>query len=107
MAWQKGAVFPLKSCDDGVMAKIRQLRDVYRFPGFDPLATVHGIFGDSHAVVVTLRRREKKRRAAHASKCRRRSTIKGLVRYETFPVAINASTSPSSFVGLIAHGVAP
>jgi len=42
----------------------RELRDVYRFPGFVPGARVRGVFGDRTAVVVSLARREKKRRAA-------------------------------------------
>ena len=43
------------------MGKIKRLQDVYRFPGFVPLAQVRGVFGDPYAVVITLRRRRKKR----------------------------------------------
>jgi transposase len=38
----------------------RQLRDADRFPGFVPLAEVHGIFGVPKARIVHLRRRRKK-----------------------------------------------
>ena len=50
------------------MSKTRRLVDVYRFPGFDPYARVHGIFGDPYAVVIPLRRRRKKRAAACVGK---------------------------------------
>ena len=83
----------------------RHLRDVYRFPGFEPLATVHGIFGDSHAVVVTLQRREKKQRAVSVVKSRLLSTIKGHAKFETFPVATSGSISTSPFVASNADGV--
>jgi hypothetical protein len=43
------------------MAKFKQLQDLYRFPGFVPQPTIRGIFGDPLAVVITLRRRRKKR----------------------------------------------
>jgi len=43
-----------------MMGKIKRLQDVYRFPGFVPLAQVRGVFGDPYAVVITLRRRRKK-----------------------------------------------
>jgi hypothetical protein len=42
------------------MRKRRTLSDLYRFPGCKPKRTVHGIFGDSHARVVTLDRQGKK-----------------------------------------------
>ncbi len=43
--------------------KARRLADTYRFPGFRPLETVQGIFGDPRARVITLVRRGKKRSA--------------------------------------------
>src|SRR5437667_5678646 len=97
--------FSRETCDDDPMRKSRRLRDVYRFPGFEPIATVHGIFGDSHAVVVTLQRREKKRRATPAGKSRRRFTINGRAASGTFPVATSASISASSFAEFSAPGV--
>src|SRR5215216_1701300 len=39
----------------------RRLWDAYAFPGFRPLPTVRGVFGDPKARVITLRRRSKKR----------------------------------------------
>lgn len=42
------------------MQKNRRLQDEYRFPGFRPQATIKGIFGDPHARVVVLKRRQKK-----------------------------------------------
>jgi len=43
------------------MRKYKRLRDVYRFPGFNPQSIVKGLFGDPQALVIKLRRREKKR----------------------------------------------
>jgi len=53
----------------------RQLRDAYRFPGFVPLAQVHGIFGAPKARIVRLRRRRKKRPAASVEPGRAAFTI--------------------------------
>jgi hypothetical protein len=39
----------------------RRLWDAYAFPGFRPLPTVRGVFGDPKARVITLKRRSKKR----------------------------------------------
>jgi hypothetical protein len=44
------------------MGKNRRLEDAYRFPGFVPHTTVKGKFSNSTAVVLSLRRRSKKRR---------------------------------------------
>jgi hypothetical protein len=41
------------------MTKPIKLEDAYRFPGYVPQANVRGIFGDSSARVLTLRRKEK------------------------------------------------
>ena len=48
------------------MGKLKRLQDIYRFPGFIPMAEVRGVFGDPWAVVITLRRRRKKRAAGSA-----------------------------------------
>jgi hypothetical protein len=45
------------------MQKQRRLWDAYRFPGFRPLPTVVGIFGDPKVRVIRLERRGKKLRA--------------------------------------------
>jgi len=42
------------------MAKHKQLRDIYRVPGFWPGRRVFGVFGDPRALVIRLKRREKK-----------------------------------------------
>jgi hypothetical protein len=89
------------------MPTTRQLRDLYRFPGFVPLATVHGIFGDSWAVVLTLQRREKKRSVAVADRFREPSTISGLGRCAIILAATDASISTSSFAVSSARGAVP
>jgi hypothetical protein len=61
----------LETCHDDSMSTTRHFRDLYRFPGFEPVATLRGVFGDPMAVVATLRRRRKKRLAGDAAKaCR-------------------------------------
>jgi len=42
------------------MKKIKKLLDIYRFPGFRPLAVVKGKFGDNKARIVQSVRRQKK-----------------------------------------------
>jgi hypothetical protein len=41
----------------------KRLVDAYRFRGFTPEGVVHGVFGDPHAMVITLKRRQKKQSA--------------------------------------------
>ena len=50
----------------GFDVKFKHLIDTYRFPGFKPLATVRGIFGDPKARVIRLVRRGKKLFVAYA-----------------------------------------
>ncbi len=38
--------------------------DEYRFPGFRPVAKIKGKFGDSKALLITLKRRQKKQHVA-------------------------------------------
>jgi len=40
--------------------RLRRLWDEYAFPGFRPLNTVRGVFGDRKARVITFQRRSKK-----------------------------------------------
>jgi hypothetical protein len=87
------------------MGKLKRLQDVYRFPGFAPLARVRGIFGDPWAVVITLRRLRKKRAAVCAGEDLAPSTTKGRDAYATSLVATGASISNSRFAGSIALGV--
>lgn len=42
------------------MKKNKKLLDEYRFPGFRPLATIKGKFGDNKARIIRLVRRQKK-----------------------------------------------
>jgi hypothetical protein len=46
------------------MRKKRRLLDEYFFPGFYPTAEIQGIFGDSRARIIQLKRRQKKVRVA-------------------------------------------
>jgi hypothetical protein len=88
------------------MGKLRRLRDVYKFPGFVPMAEVRGIFGDPLAVVITLRRSRKKRTAECADEDIAPSTINGYGASGTSPVATDGSISTSRYGGSTALGVA-
>jgi hypothetical protein len=74
------------------MRKRRRLQDAYRFPGFQPLATVHGVFGDPKVRIVRLVRRRKKLRAGCAGKLIERSTISGYVGWAIWRVATRGFT---------------
>ena len=50
-----------------ISTKRKRLLDAYRFPGFRPLETVRGVFGDHKARVITLVRRSKKLSATPAA----------------------------------------
>jgi hypothetical protein len=58
------------------MANFTRLRDLYAFPGLDPVATIRGVFGDPYAVVISVRRRRKKHAVACAASAIAPSTIK-------------------------------
>jgi hypothetical protein len=75
------------------MAKIKLLQDLYRFPGFVPQAGVRGIFGEPLAVVITLKRRRKKRFAASAGWSITVTTTSGRAESVISPVATNTFTS--------------
>ena len=74
------------------MANFTRLRDLYSFPGFDPAATIRGVFGDRYAVVIALQRRRKKHAAACADSAIDPSTIKRHDGSVTSIVAAAAST---------------
>ena len=74
------------------MAKIKRLADVFRFPGFVPFSSVRGVFGDHRAVVIRLRRRQKKRRAVFAEKFNFVITTNGLGESATSRAVTGAST---------------
>ena len=88
------------------MAKFKQLRDLYRFPGFVPLARLRGIFGDPRAVVITLRRRRKKRFAARVGRHLGPTTTSGHGGPGTSPVATSAFTWPIPGAASNVYGVA-
>jgi hypothetical protein len=79
------------------MGKIKRLQDVYRFPGFGPLAQVRGVFGDPYAVVITLRRRRKKHSAVSADLPIAPSTISVLGGCAICPAATSGFTWRSRF----------
>jgi hypothetical protein len=81
------------------MGKIKRLQDVYRFPGFVPLAQVRGVFGDPYAVVITLRRRRKKLAVVFADVPITPSTISVLDGCATCPVGTNGFTWSFRFAG--------
>lgn len=70
----------------------KRLWDLYRFPGFRPSPTVRGIFGDPHARIITLTRREKKRAAAAAGASTAPGTIASRGLSGICPAATAAST---------------
>jgi hypothetical protein len=88
------------------MGKLRRLQDVYRFPGFVPMAEVRGVFGDPWAVVITLRRRRKKRSVESAAGLIAPSTISAHVASAISPAATGGSTSISQSGGFVVPGVA-
>lgn len=87
------------------MAKFKQLHDLYRFPGFVPHPKVRGLFGDPLAVLITLRRRRKKRFVASAGKSIEPTTTSGCAAPATSPVATSASTSSTHCAGSNVPGV--
>lgn len=89
------------------MAKHRQLQQLYRFPGFLPEADIRGLFGDHMAVVIRLRRRQKKRPAGSVVCSVAAPTTNDFVEYATSPAAIDASTLPSGGGGSIAPDAKP
>ena len=75
----------------------RRLWEAYAFPGFRPLSTVRGVFGDPKAGVITLMRRSKKRSAAAADERTGAGTTGARAAREICPAAMRASTWNSRF----------
>jgi hypothetical protein len=69
------------------MLKHNRLTDAYRFPGFTPRQKVVGIFGDSKARVIRLKRLEKKLGVRNAVKRIAVSTTVKHAGYEIFHAA--------------------
>lgn len=88
------------------MPSPKQLRDLYRFPGFVPLAGLQVFARDAQAVLLTLRRRQKKRSAECVGRRSFVAMTTGPATCATWPVVTGASTWPSLCVELIVDGVA-
>jgi hypothetical protein len=84
----------------------QQLRDLYRFPGFVPLARIQVFARDPQAVLLTLQRRQKKQSAACVDKRTFVAMTTGHATCVTWPVVTGVSTWPSLCVGSIVDGVA-
>lgn len=80
------------------MKKIKHLHDIYRFTNFLPEYSVKGIFGDPMALVIRLRRRQKKHFAESAAKLVTFLTIKGAVTFGILGPVIDVSTYELKFV---------
>ena len=87
------------------MANFKRLHDLYRFPGFVPLPKVRGVFGDSRAVVITLRRRQKKRAVVSVAKNIAVTMTSDREGPGISRVATSGSMSSSHCIGCSVHGV--
>ena len=81
----------------------RRLIDAYAFPGFRPLSSVRGVFGDPQARVVTLVRRSKKLSAEVAERVAFRGTTGLDDGCATYRQVTSACTSTLRSVALSAH----
>lgn len=88
------------------MRKRQTLSDLYRFPGFRPKKTMHGIFGDPNARIIKLSRRGKKLFAASAEQYIGRLAIVESVLSAICPLATPGYTSNWRFAGSSVAGVA-
>ncbi len=70
------------------MGKKRRLLDEYRFSGFRPRAEVKGIFGDSNAIVIKLKRAQKKQYAGVAARFIGVTTTRRCVLYGIYPAGM-------------------
>lgn len=88
------------------MRKRRTLSDLYLFPGFIPMKTVYGLFGDSNARVIKLSRRGEKLFAAYAAQHIGPLAIVETDLFGTDPVVTPGSTSNWKFVASNVVGAA-
>jgi hypothetical protein len=79
------------------MAQITRLHDLYSFPDFTPAAHVQGVFGDPYAVLISLRRRLKKRSVESVAPFIAPFTIKHSAASATSIAVDDASTSGPAF----------
>jgi hypothetical protein len=77
----------------------KQLTGVYRFPGFRPLSTIRGIFGDPKARVIRLSRRGKKQNVGPAAKYIDHFTTTRYAEFAICPVATAGYIWNSKFDG--------
>ena len=82
------------------------LNALYSFPCFRARTQLKGILGDSHARIVTLIRRQKKRYAVHAASLREASTIARLTKSGIWTPVAYGSIWNLSIAGWIAAGAA-
>lgn len=82
------------------------LLELYRFVGFRPLGRLKGVWGDPHARVITLVRREKKRFVEVATRVGGISTTLELDKFEIWIAGTNVFTWKWKFVECIAPPVA-
>jgi len=94
-------------CHDNEMANFTQLRDFYSFLGFAPARHIHGVFGDPYAVVIPLRRYQKKRPVEYVGLSTARSTINPSATSATSIAADDASTSNFSSAASPVGSVGP
>lgn len=87
-----------------MMTKIKRLIDAYKFLDFCPDDGIQGIFGDSHAVVIRLHRRKKRRHAESVNYNSSPSTIVKLVVSEICHLVTKEYTWRWRFAGSTATG---
>ena len=86
------------------MHKHKRLIDGYRFKGYKPSETLTGIFGDPKALVIHLKRQEKKQSAHCAEPRTKVITTERCAACATFPVETCASTSTWRYAAWSAGG---
>ena len=74
------------------MEKKRRLLDEYRFPGFSPRTEIKGMFGDSKARVIRLKRTQKKRYAGVVERFIGVIMTRRCVGYGIYPVEMHGFT---------------
>jgi hypothetical protein len=72
------------------MRKQKRLTDAYRFAGWTPSERVKGVFGDPKAIVIELKRRQKKQSVHSAVNRQRVFTIARYAVSGIFPVVTGA-----------------
>lgn len=83
------------------MSKIKHLRDIYSFTNFLPEFSVKGVFGDPMALVIRLRRRQKKRSVGSADKVDLLHTTKRSVTFGIWDRGIDVFFYGLKFAALI------